>query len=242
MSHTVLLLGITTPLNALLNCLWIPQAGSPANIAEIRTRTQGVQTPSSWILEIHHENLKSLVYLALLSSLFFFFFSSHTGEKNNQFSRFHWWDLQHQPKTCQRLRQKLSPELIKGDKKGSGEGEGRWKLRGRGGLGPTYQKNIFTLVKSQYDTPSLCYTHTHTLADTHVLLSRRSRSCPLPNTHTHTNPCDDFMINNLNRCSVLQMVWLWFFPRSVEDQKSIKKSRGSGGQPGPGRPQDLSPE
>ena len=47
-----------------------------------------------------------------------------------------------------------------------------------------------------------------------------------------------------NRCSVLQMVWLTVtFPRSVEDQKSIQKSRGSGGgRPGPGRPRIPLPQ
>ena len=136
--------------------------------------------------------LNPLVYLALLSFLFFFFFKSHR-RKTISFQRFHWWDLPVPAKNVsKRLRQKVSPELIKGDKKGSGEGEGRWKLRGGEGLGPTYPENIFTLVKSTVRYTFFgCHTHTHahTLADTHTFSFHAEAGTHTPkHTHTHTNP------------------------------------------------------
>lgn len=110
-------------------------------------------------------------------------------------------------------------------------------------MGPTYPETIFTLVKSTvrytcFGCLSHTHTRTHTRGHSHVLLSRRSRH-PHSQTHTHSHKPRVMKLSVVtsNRCSVLQMVRLTVtFPRSVEDQKSIQKSGGSGGgRPGPGR-------
>lgn len=213
------------------------------NIAEIKD--QDPRSPhdfTSQILKVHHENLKSSRVSCTTLFPFFFFFSSHTGEKQSVFKgSIDEIFKSTSQKRVQETPPKSKPQLIKGDKKGSGEGEGRWKLRGGGGLGSHLPREYIPWWNLQYDTPSLAVTHTHahTLADTHTFSFHAEAGTHTPNTHTHTNPVWwKLPVVTSNRCSVLQMVWSRLpFPRSVEDQKSIQKSRGRRrGQPGPGRP------
>lgn len=145
--------------------------------------------------------LNPLVYLALLSFLFFFFFKSHR-RKTISFQRFHWWDLPAPAKNVsKRLRQKVSPELIKGDKKGSGEGEGRWKLRGGGGLGSHLPREYIHAgeIYSTIHLLWLSHTHTHTHSRTLTRSPFTQKQAPtLLNTHTLTQtPCDETVSSNL---------------------------------------------
>lgn len=118
--------------------------------------------------------------------------------------------------------------------------------RGRAWVPPT-QRIYSCWWNLQYDTPSLAVTHTHahTLADTHTFSFHAEAGTHTPkHTHSHKPRVMKLPVVTSNRCSVLQMVWLTVtFPRSVEDQKSIQKSRGSGGgRPGPGRPRIPLPQ
>ena len=118
---------------------------------------------------------------------------------------------------------------------------GRLKAAGRGGLGSHVPREyihageIYSTVHLLWLSLSHTHTHAHTLADTHVLLSRRSRH-PHSQRHTHSHKPRVMKLSGVTsnrRCSALQMVRLTVtFPRSVEDQKSIRKPEGreGGGQ------------
>lgn len=132
-------------------------------------------------------------------------FSSHTGEKQSVFKGSIDEIFQHQPKyVSKRLRQKVSPKLIKGNKKkGRGEGEGRWKLRGGGGLG-SHVPREYIHAGEIYSTIHLLWlshthTHAHTLADTHTFSFHAEAGTHTPK-HTHTLsqiPCDETVSSNL---------------------------------------------
>ena len=160
-------------------------------------------------------------------------FSSHTGEKQSVFKGSIDEIFQHQPKyVSKRLRQKVSPKHIKGNKKkGRGEGEGRWKLRGGGGLG-SHVPREYIHAGEIYSTIHLLWlshthTRTHTRGHSHVL-SRRSRH-PHSQTHTHSHKSRVMKLSVVtsNRCSVLQMVWLTgYLPQIGGGSKEHPKIKG----------------
>ena len=163
-------------------------------------------------------------------------FSSHTGEKQSVFKGSIDEIFQHQPKNVsKRLRQKVSPKLIKGNKKkGRGEGEGRWKLRGGWGLGSHVPREYIHAGEIYSTIHLLWLSHTHTYTHTHSRTLTRSpftqKQAPtLPNTHTHSHKPRVMKLSVVtsNRCSVLQMVWLTgYLPQIGGGSKEHPKIKG----------------
>lgn len=200
MSHTEFFWALPSFKNTLLNCLRISKDKQEnTNIAGRQGPgpKRSHDLPSSWILKVHHENLKS----SSLSCATLFSFPpllfQVTQQKNNQFSKV---PLMRSSSTSQKRVQETPPKSKPQTHQRQQE-EGEWGRRGTlkaAGRGrawvPRTQRiysagEIYSTIHLLWLSFSHTHTHAHTLADTHTFSFHAEAGTHTPKrTHTHTNP------------------------------------------------------